>query len=216
MKNRTLLSSEEIRLHAQHIKKQEYEAAQRILSKGSARLNGQSIRSLGDFAKEAYSRVEDMFAYKDFDNCERFVMVGCGPLPVTLLHVAERYPLMAIEGLDVDEDAVVVARKVAHTIGASRVNVSQGDGVSYSYAAANIVYIANLVSPKAEVLARISATAPLGALIVLRDPTQEGAHWAEVGLAAVDARFHVEGEGEGSRLFQSRHVFLRLVARDCR
>jgi hypothetical protein len=205
-------SADERHRHAEHIKMQEYAAARKLLEwtkKGKDRL---SIGALGRFAAEAYSRIADMFCWKDFDACNSLVMVGCGPQPVTLLHVADRYPTVKIHGLDSDKQSIEVARQVLDVFGVAKAELLHTDGAAYDYDHAKIVYVANLVYPKSAVLKQISRSGCSGILVVLRDPTESGTHLADVGLNAIDDNFSVEGVSKSNHMFASRHIFLRLVS----
>lgn len=195
--------------HAIHIKRQEYDAAGRLLEQLGP---GAGIDTLGDFAREAYARVADMFEWQNFETCRRMTMVGCGPLPVTALHVAARCPHIEIDALDVDEAALEMAARVADALEAEGIRFRQSDGIDYGYDDTQIVYIANLVSPKAAVLRRVAQTAPAGTLVILRDPTRAGRDCAEVGVERLDRAFEIAGLGADSEVFMSRHVFLRLVS----
>ena len=138
-------------------------------------------------------------------------MVGCGPLPITLLHVAAKYPSMVLKGMDIDLNAIEVAREVVQAAVRPHIHLIHSHGASYSYHHADIVYIANLVLPKADVSMRIANTASLGTLVVLRDPTESGLHLADSGLNSLSSKFCVVGKGNDSELFHSRHIFLRLI-----
>ena len=211
MMNSTARNLNDLQRHAVHIKNQEYDAARTLLELGGNGTQRLSIRDLGDFAVQAYSRVVDMFGWHDFATCQRFVMVGCGPLPVTLLHVADKYPDIKIFGVDIDPDSIAVAREVVSAFGVPQMTLVHDDGTSYDYSRDDIIYVANLVYPKLAVLNRIARTGRAGTLVVLRDPTRTGEHLADVGMNAVDDNYRIEGVGIDSRVFKSRHIFLRLA-----
>jgi trans-aconitate methyltransferase len=154
----------------------------------------------------------DMFCWKDFHAGNSFVMVGCGPLPVTLLHVADRYPTLNIHGLDSDKQSIEVARQVLDVFGVAKAELLHTDGTAFDYAHAKIVYVANLVYPKSAVLKQICRSGRCGTLVILRDPTESGTHLADVGLNAIDKNFSIEGVGKSNRMFASRHIFLRLIS----
>jgi hypothetical protein len=172
--------------HSEHIKMQEYAAARMLLEwtkNGKERL---SIGALGRFTAEDYSRIADMFCWKDFHYGDSLVMVGCGPLPVTLLHVADRYPTLNIHGLDSDKESIEVARQVLDVFAVAKAELLHTDGAAYNYAHAKIIYVANLVYPKSAVFKQISRSRCSGALVILRDPTESGTHLAGVGLNGID------------------------------
>jgi Nicotianamine synthase protein len=197
--------------HARRIKQQEHETAAALLKQ----LQGACARDLGltqmdDFFRDTYLRVQDMFALPDFHRCRQLVMVGSGPLPTTLMHIAKSHPQIDLLGLDIDAEAVQVGRKLVALFGLGRIRLAESDGLHHDYGDVQIVYVANLVSPKALILQRIAQTAASGTLVVLRDPTASGADQAEAGIEALDPRLHLEGTGPESLRFQSRHVFLRV------
>ncbi len=199
---------EQLISHAKHIKSQELMAADLLLKSSGS---DTALESLGEFAIEAYCRVSDMFDWDDFGRCNRFVMVGSGPLPVTLLHVAKRFPGMQITGIDTDPESVHVSRRVVKKFGIDNIHLHQLDGRMHAYQEADIIYVANLVHPKSEVLRQIANTANPGTLVILRDPTENGAQLADVGIASIGDRFSIEGTGIPSQRFESRHIFLRVL-----
>ncbi|MCP4469660.1 MAG: hypothetical protein GY815_03055 [Gammaproteobacteria bacterium] len=199
--------------HAEYIKQSEYQAASILLERIGAHKSESTVLSLGDFAKEAYQRVGEIFEWDDFKNCQDMIMIGCGPLPVTALHVAERCPLIKIYALDVDEKALKVARQVIDVLEVEQIDLIHDDGVSYQYGIASIIYIANLVRPKSEVLRQIAKTAAPGTLVILRDPTRAGVTVAEAGIDHIGSNYKIEGFGEDNDVFMSKHVYLRLVGR---
>ncbi len=199
--------------HAQRIKRQEHETAAALLAQpGQDGPVADSALRMDDFFRDTYQRVADMFERADFASCRELVMVGSGPLPATLMHIARNHPQINLTGLDIDGEALLVGRRVLALFGLDRVRLAQGDGLTHDYGGAQIVYVANLVSPKAGVLRRIAETAAAGTLVVLRDPTDAGRDQAEAGIDALDPRLCLEGTGVDSQRFQSRHVFLRMRA----
>ncbi len=204
---------DELQRHAESIKSQEYIAANKILKDSENERELLSIDSLGPFAVEAYSRVADMFSWSDFETCKQFIMIGCGPLPVTLLHVADKCPDINILGIDIDNESIEMAKRVVRRLGLQTIELQHNDGISYVYSGASIIYVANLVFPKAEVLKQISRSAEPGSLVILRDPTKNGSHLADVGFDAIDESYSIEGMGIENEMFQSKHVFLRLTGK---
>ncbi|AUB83733.1 class I SAM-dependent methyltransferase [Candidatus Thiodictyon syntrophicum] len=160
------------------------------------------------FGAQVYGRVADLFERIDFTGREVVVMVGCGPLPGTLIHVLARTGIAAALGLDRDPRAVAVATALARHLGLARLHARVADGRTHDYAGADLVYVANLVRHKTEVLARVAATVRPGTPVVLRDPAPGGWLLAEPGSAHLDPRLVVTGEGPASTLFRSRHLFL--------
>ena len=209
MSNASQLKNDSSKPHAAYIKNQEYKAAGELIKHQGSKFQQHCLTNA--FFQSAYNRVADMFTWEDFDRCKKLIMVGCGPLPMTLMHVAAKYPSIPLEGLDSDLHAIEVARTVARAATMPNIHLIHSNGVSYSYHDANIVYVANLVSPKVDVLMRIANTASIGTLVILRDPTEDGLHLADSGLQSLNSKFHIEAEGDKSEVFHSRHIFLRVI-----
>lgn len=191
--------------HAEDIIDAEIATARAILSH-----NGEvDINRLGDFASETYHRVSDMFVYQDFSCATQFVMVGCGSFPATALHTALRFPSLQIVALDSDALAIELANQVIHKMNLQdRIQVVSYAGELYDYQYANIVYIANLVQPKAKVLSRVLGTAQQGVMTIVREPTSSST-CIESGLDNLSSKWQIEGMGPVNMRFQSKHVFLR-------
>lgn len=194
-------------VHAVKIKRQEYDAAERLLQNHQ---RGLSIDDLGEFASETYHRVQDMFTLTDFITSRQLVMVGCGPFPATALHIAHRFPQISITALDTDRDSINMCQKIVNALGyGDSIMPIHCSGTAYDYCNAEIAYIANLVRPKSEVLARIAATININSLAVLRDPTHRGLAVAECGLLVLRDQWKIEGMGQENDRFSSKNVFLR-------
>ena len=165
----------------------------------------------GDFAGRSYARVRDLFEHIDFSACRALVMVGCGPLPVTLLHIAERTHVPWLIGLDLDPEAVTSARDVCRGLGLDRVEIRESEGCAFDYCNADVVYIANLVRPKRPVLCRVAETIRPGARVVVREPSAAGELLSERGADPSDPRWRVVGRGPEDPRFLSYHLFLERL-----
>src|SRR5262249_48847581 len=148
-----------------------------------------------------------MFRHVDFSNCARFVLVGAGELPSTALHVHDRTGVAHIACLDTRLEAVRSVETLAAWLNSDRLSALHFDGAQYDYSDADVIFVANMVTPKQVVLARILDTAPHHVRIILRDPYSLGLLWAEEGGAALDPRLSIIARGAGSR-FLSRDLFL--------
>jgi hypothetical protein len=177
------------------------ELAARLATSGSA-----------DFMRNAYARVDGMFEHVDFANCRRFVMVGCGPLPVTILHVVRRTRVPEAIGLDVDDEALALAGRLMSQLGIRRVRIIARNGLAYDFKDADVVYVANMVVSKTGVLERIADTARAGSQVIVRDPVAMGHLLAESSEGTLDSRFAVIAEGAADPQFLSRDRYLRLSA----
>lgn len=161
-----------------------------------------------EFGTQTYRRVAEALELADFRHCRRFVMVGCGPFPAAALFIHDHTTTSEIVAMDKSPVAVEVASRVAAAFAPRRVRVIEDDGGRFDYGTADVVYVANHVSPKARVLQRIADTADANAQVIVRDPCGYGRLFAESGVADLDPRFVVTRMGEGHRHFLSRHVLL--------
>ena len=141
-------------LYARYVRMNEIQEVERKLSNKGNGADDSHLSGMGDFAESSYRRVQDMFERVDFSTCRQFVMVGCGPLPVTILHVMNKTDVPEIIGIDIDENALNL-NKAAFPLPDGRLKMIHTDGSEYDYSAADIVYIANLISPKSEVLSQV-------------------------------------------------------------
>ena len=153
-----------------------------------------------------------MFDVIDFRSGTQFVMVGCGPLPMTLYHVHDRTDVAELVAIDVDVDAIETVNATARRFGLHRVSANVVSGERFDYARADVIYVANLVRPKASVLERIADTAPRDAAIVLREPYSLGRLLTERGTDHLDQRLKVASVSPPELSHFSRHVFLRFAA----
>jgi len=194
-------------------------ACQRELAEADAlRERGTGIPGLdqgegGDFAGRAYGRVRDLFQYIDFRGCRVFVLVGCGPLPVTLLHVAHRTQVPRLIGLEVEPEAARRAGALCRGLGVGRLEIRDCDGGTFDYRDADVVYVANLVRPKRAVLGRVADTIAPGARVVVREPSPAGELFAERGVDAGDPRWRELARGPEDTRFLSYNLFLESLDR---
>lgn len=158
-------------------------------------------------ARTAFDRVADIFDRLSLHPGVRFVMVGCGQLPVTAIHVMERAGCEHIVCMDVVEGAIASVERLKRAFGWNALHPIVCDGAAYDFAKADAVYIANMVSPKAAVVEQVARTAPPGCQIVIREPYGLGRLWAEQAEANLPDCFAVSGYGPGSR-YLSRDMFV--------
>lgn len=158
-------------------------------------------------AKMAFDRVADIFEKLTLEPEMRFVMIGCGQLPVTAIHVIERAGCANVICMDVVERAIDAAERLKAIFGWPSLHPVHCDGKDFDFGAADVVYIANMVSPKAAVVDQVARTAPPGCQIVVREPYGLGQLWAELAETSLPDRFRVDSYGDGSR-YLSRDVFL--------
>ena len=135
-------------------------------------------------------------------------MVGCGPSPVTIFQVHDRTEIPDILALDVAPYAIERVRALIEHFGLSRMRAEVCDGREFDYGSAEIVLVANMVSPKAAVVSRIADTVPLAAQIAVRDPCGLGVLWADSASQTLDPRLEVIGKGHPG-LSLSRDVYIK-------
>jgi SAM-dependent methyltransferase len=160
-----------------------------------------------DGGRAAYRRVDDLFERIDFRPARRFVMVGCGRFPATALQAAERFPGLAIVALDTDDEALGSARTLAAALGLANLDFRHEDGARHDFGAADIAFVANMVSPKRDTVARALATGGPGLQLVVREPYGLGRLWADRAEDSLGEGAQVAARGPGSP-YLSRNVFL--------
>lgn len=197
-------------LYSRYLQTQEFQAARKLVRE-VAQGRHFKLKAGGEFAERAYARVRDMFEHCDFSRCRRFVMAGCGPLPVTMFQVLDHTNVPAVVGIDCDLRAVGAAQELFQTRGDLRASVVHGDGQDYDYADANVIYIANMCSPKAAILDAVGRTVSKEAQIIAREPVSLGRLLAENVENSLNDNWRVVGEGEKDRRFLSRHLFLQRI-----
>ncbi|MBR7800673.1 class I SAM-dependent methyltransferase [Undibacterium fentianense] len=158
-------------------------------------------------AMMAYDRVADIFDNLEL-NGKTVVMVGCGQLPVTAIHLCEESQIKKVYALDISAQAIDVVHQLQAKFGWSNLEAQFCNGNSYDYSEADIVYIANMVRPKAEVIAQVLKTARADAEIIIREPYALGKLWADCAEDTLDARLSVRSYGPGSR-YLSRDAFIQ-------
>ena len=193
--------------HSQRIVADEIAETQRLLEHvGDIAVSFKNVASAAGLPH--YDRVADLFNHVDFSNCHRFVSVGCGRLPSTNFQIHDNTEVPEIIGIDILPEAIDVASKLATKLGFPRIRMELEDGRRYDYGQAQIVFVANIVAPKSDVLCQIADTATEDVQIILREPFSLGRLWAESGERVIDPRLEVIGRGSGSWNL-SRNVYLR-------
>lgn len=158
-------------------------------------------------AASMYDRLAGVAEHVARPGMQRIVMVGCGWRPVTMFHLHDTTDAREIVGLDVVPDAVETAAALARKLGYDRIRTELRDGTGFDYAGADIVYVASMVSPKPDVIARILDTAPEDVRIVLWEPVALGRLWVEGSMPERNPRLEITGRGPVMRL--SQDVFAR-------
>jgi hypothetical protein len=165
-------------------------------------------RMTAGFGRDSYERVRDLKDMVDFGACREVVMVGSGAFPATLFWLHDHFPALRYTGLDVDAGCVEMASKLARAMGIDNMRFEVVDGSRFDFANADFVYVANHVTPKKAVLARISRSGS-SAQVVVREPTRRGKLLAEAVCDDLSSAFVAQSSGIESRAFLSYDLLLR-------
>jgi hypothetical protein len=160
-----------------------------------------------------YRRLAGLNELASLSNCTRFVMVGCGAFPATLIYAHLHCPKARIVGLDLDPGIFRVAQQVLHASRASRVDLRCHDASDFDYANSDVVYLANQVRGKRAVLSRVAETAGPEARVVVREPVGAGKLLAECVSDDPPPPFVMVRQGRASPQFLSRDVLLTSVGK---
>jgi hypothetical protein len=201
---------ETMRLYGEYIVENESREAARLLALPDA-AGSSFLEIAGEKARVGYHRVADMFEHVDFGACRRFTMVGCGPLPVTALHVMERAGVPECVLLDVSAERLRAVQALRDKFGWSALRPQLCDGKSFDYAGAGVVYVANMVRSKLETVSRILATTDVDVQLVVREPYSLGRLWSEKIEGLLGPEVEVLGRGPVSGHL-SRDLYLRKRA----
>ena len=199
------------KLYYQHIVAMETEEARHILSRAGK--HGATFKELaGERGVISYERIADMFNHVDFNDCDNFVMVGCGQLPVTALHVLERSTVGHVVCLDVSEKAIAATHQLKEALGLDKLEARLSSGADFDYGQASVIYIANMVYPKLDVVLQALRTCAPGARLVVREPYSLGRLWTERVEPDLHGLVKVTGKGPVSRHL-SRDVYMQIAGR---
>jgi hypothetical protein len=195
------------RLYHEYIVRNETDGAQGLLAVTAP--PGTPFKALaGDKGRVAYDRVADLFEHVDFSRCRRFGMIGCGPLPVTALHVMERAGVSDCVLLDVSPQAIEWTSKLKDRFGWTALHPTLCDGSEFDYGGCDVVYVANMVQDKRDTVQRILDTTAPDVQVVVREPWGLGRLWAEKSEPFVASQVEVTARGAVSRHL-SRDVVMR-------
>jgi hypothetical protein len=137
-----------------------------------------------EYIKRRYIQKSEDVHLLDFGEAENFVMVGCGPLPETILYINDNAAVKNIIGIDNNQEAVYISNELISSLNYDNIQLKYADGADYDYKDADVIYIAGFVTPKHDVLAQIAETgksdvqilvdSPIGLKRLLFDPIDEG------------------------------------------
>ncbi len=163
-----------------------------------------------DFYQKSIERNQALSSLGTFD---QFICIGCGPIPSTLF-AAEKFSMSAeLIGIDLDLEALVLARQVSERLGIEIDFYSSLADIELLMQR-RIYYIANLVVGKKEVLEEIlEREKGLNGefVLVVREPTKSGEGHAESLRQKLDLdKFKFELLGEASEIFHSQNYLIKF------
>ncbi len=97
-------------------------------------------------------------------------MVGCGPLPDSLLCLYERTDIATLVGFERDPAAALMARELLEALGLDRIRSVEGDGLEVDYGDFDAICPSVFAVPRRAIAERIAETAREDAVVILRDP----------------------------------------------
>lgn len=111
------------------------------------------------FLRNAYIKFFERATMEEFEmvgieESDRVIHIGCGPLPNTLISLARNIPAR-YTGIDIDEEAVEIARDMIKKYGIENVAIEKGDALSYPLNNFDVIIISYGVEPKEEVFKRL-------------------------------------------------------------
>ena len=163
-------------------------------------------------AKENYLKTSYEIEMMDLEKKKQLVMVGCGPLPETILYLHDNTNLEEIIGLDSNQEAILMGGDMLNSIGnTSRVNLIHCDGVKYDYKDADIIFVANFVTPKIKVLQQIANTAKNGAKILVRTPVLLGKMLYECAINGLPSRLTLRKKKNINSYFLDQSLLLEKL-----
>jgi hypothetical protein len=157
----------------------------------------------------AYRGTEETVAAIDLSTCRRLAMIGCGPLPDTLLFLHEHTAVEVLIGIEQDRRAAAQARTLVDRLGLDRIEILERDGARADYAGFDVVFVSVFAQPREEVIARVADSAGPGALVILRDPVFTGGLLFESVLDRLPERLELRAltRSRPGSLMLARYVF---------
>jgi hypothetical protein len=161
-----------------------------------------------ELSKQTYDQTRSEAMLVDYSNCDTLVMVGCGPFPETTMYLYENTPIKIIIGLDQEQSAVAIAGDLLASLGIDKIQMEHAKGEKYDYSEADVIYVANFVSPKREVFEHIAETAKPNTKIITRHPVSFGKMLYEDTLANIPPRLTVKRTGQVNPYFLFQGLLL--------
>lgn len=122
---------------------------------------------------EGYSGLDAEVGTLDRLELPALAFIGCGPYPETLASIASRCKsLVRVVGIDRSAEAVASARAVFPRLCSRGIEADfvQVDATCFDFAQVPGIFVANGTLGKAAVLTYIARTAPIGCVVMVRQP----------------------------------------------
>lgn len=123
---------------------------------------------LGDAYIKFFERATlEEFEMVDICEDDEVLHIGCGALPNTLISLAKNIPAH-YTGIDRDEEAVEIARRVVRRYNLTNVRIEYGDAMDYPLNGYDLIIISFGVGEEEKVFERIRREAKEGAKVIYR------------------------------------------------
>jgi hypothetical protein len=126
-------------------------------------------------------------------------MVGCGPLPDSLLCLHDRTEVEALVGVDRDAGAVRMAQDLVDAFGLARIRIMQGDAMDLDYEGFDVICCSVFATPRLGIIQRVAATAGQECSIILRDPFFTGTLLFESVVRSLPPGLEVRAASQSTR-----------------
>lgn len=123
-----------------------------------------------EYIKERYIGKTEEVKHLDLKQIKQLVVVGCWPMPETMIYIYENTKVDNIIGLDNSREAIFTATRMIKWLGIKNIKLLCIDGIDYNYQDADAVYIPGFTYPKEKILNRIATTGKNSVQILVRTP----------------------------------------------
>lgn len=160
------------------------------------------------FYLQCLQRLEQL---KNLDLFDTFVSVGCGPLPTTLLFADRNYSVSRLIGIDIDPNALSVAKEVCSKVCSTPSEFHESlEEISLQKRHTMHFFVANMVSPKMDTLKTIWDMATQESVIIVREPgTPMQSNWDFISDQLNTREWKLEKKHSTCPYFKSRSIVLR-------
>ncbi|MCR9204267.1 MAG: hypothetical protein NXH75_06810 [Halobacteriovoraceae bacterium] len=171
-------------------------------------LNKEITPEDSSFYQKAFDRVKGI---EKFLTNKRIVTVGMGSVPVTLIYAQKIGLIKSGIGLDIDQEAINLATQLTSFLKVDGVIYLRANGVDFDFSETDVVFIANLVRGKANLLEKLSSQLSSGDHVILREPFEKGCYLNESAIDSIGPSWEIVGKDEPCPHFYSQSFYLRKV-----